>query len=664
MTRRLLVFVLLLSLSFTGCLWVRRDNGLTTIHLQGEEAASYELLFRGEKTTYLVDLGSSTSITLPLERGLWQMQAFARNTSGQITAQSQGVQVQGGRQTILSPTLWQTDQVTTDVRCKEVSHIWNLKGQIELSWEPLEVQTGTIEVWKRPRSSPFWQRLQVLPAEAASFLDDDLEARDYLYALRYRPATPEVLASPLVLSQGSNLGVLEVTWDFAHIYPALSTLLAPMSFPREQEREEVFTDLIAHFHTESAYEERETLLQSLGLIPLREIPAILAVVVKPGEGSEKTLFEWSSYQDQNLYLEPNGIVLAASLGTRGSSSWYLEYIRVPLAQQITTGDREVRIAVLDSGLNPEHLPSGVEVLPGYNFVRKNSDTKDDYAPVYHGTDVARTMSQVIPQVSIQPVKVLGGGGSGRTADLVEGLLYAAGLHDTVYNPHPAQIINLSLGAKGQMPPSDVAKAIERIRRETDILLIAASGNTQGGVWSPGVFYPAALPEVLGVGAIERGNPPQRAAYSHYGEGLDLVAPPSFKDGTSFSTALVSGVAGLMLSQGIPPGEVRNVLTTSAMDLGESGWDEEHGHGLVNAHWAVLGITDFVLTIQDASGNSVQEKVPLKGTKKRLVLPPGDYAVEAWVNLGGGAKDYISGQSTVTVIEDGESLIHLTLRERN
>ena len=671
MNRRILILFLLVSLSLTGCFWVRSDNGLTTVDVQGEGGCSRELLVTSEKVTYLVDVGPNQTVVLPLPRGTWQVQAFARDEAGQVIAMSQPLTVQGGRQSIVSPVLAQTVKKTTDVRLEAVRHSWRLDGSIEITWEPLALEVGQLEVWRRGHSSPFWQAVKTLGATESKFESSDPQARDYLYALRYvAPLGDAVFASPLAMSQGSNQGILDVTWEFKHLYPSLPmTFVSSSSLLDDLVSVEPFTELIAHFHTEADYERREEILARLGLELIREMRSLLAVVVKPPKGSERSLEEWSFHQDEFVYLEPNWIVQATALGSQAQMPWYLEYIRLAGAHRTTRGNHNVRIAVLDSGLNPESLPSGVQVLPGYKFVDKDrgTNTQDDYANVFHGTNIAKTIAEAIPFVSIQPVKVLGRTGSGRMEDLSEGLLYAAGLHDTVSNPHPAQIINMSLGVQTDFAPSILAKTIDRIRRETDILLIAASGNSRQGVYHPGVFYPAALPDVVGVGAIERVNPPRRAAYSHYGEGLDLVAPPSFENGTSFATALVSGVTGLMLSQGIPARDVREILTTSAMDIGDPGWDLEHGHGLLNAHWAVLGITETILVITDAQGYSRQEKVPLKGTKERFYLPPGEYRVEAWVNVEGGQTpqvgDYISSFRQITVLEDGQSSLHLILEER-
>jgi hypothetical protein len=50
---------------------------------------------------------------------------------------------------------------------------------------------------------------------------------------------------------------------------------------------------------------------------------------------------------------------------------------------------------------------------------------------------------------------------------------------------------------------------------------------------------------------------------------------------------VSGVAALLISNGLPANQVRIALQTTAVDLGAPGWDATFGHGRINAHAALL-----------------------------------------------------------------------------
>ena len=62
------------------------------------------------------------------------------------------------------------------------------------------------------------------------------------------------------------------------------------------------------------------------------------------------------------------------------------------------------------------------------------------------------------------------------------------------------------------------------------------------------------------------------------------------EGTSPACALASGVAALVVSKStalLTPLQVRNILETTANDLGVTGWDQEYGWGEIYAYGAVL-----------------------------------------------------------------------------
>jgi subtilisin family serine protease len=235
----------------------------------------------------------------------------------------------------------------------------------------------------------------------------------------------------------------------------------------------------------------------------------------------------------------------------------------------------------------------------------------------HGLHVAGTIGAVGDDavgtagaswsVKIRPVRVLGVAGFGTNYDVAQGILYAAGLPAdngagaTVQPPTGARIINLSLGG-----PSDTSVVRDAVRAATaaGALIVAAAGNA--GTSAP--HYPAAYPEVLSVSAVGPGL--QLASYSSFGPGVDIAAPggdfdvcgascmvasttwnfvtqqPSyaFYAGTSMAAPHVSGVAALVLaaSPSLSPEQLRERLTSFAVDLGPAGRDDQYGAGVLNA----------------------------------------------------------------------------------
>ncbi len=97
-----------------------------------------------------------------------------------------------------------------------------------------------------------------------------------------------------------------------------------------------------------------------------------------------------------------------------------------------------------------------------------------------------------------------------------------------------------------------------------------TGNTHGSSYGP--YIDLAAPAANPIFVADPGSP------SGYGVG----------DGTSFAAPLAAGVAGLIwsINPNLTPDQVKNILYTTADDLGPPGWDETYGYGLVDAGAAV------------------------------------------------------------------------------
>ncbi len=278
---------------------------------------------------------------------------------------------------------------------------------------------------------------------------------------------------------------------------------------------------------------------------------------------------------------------------------------------------------------------GKTFVAPWNFVHNDAHPTDDHG---HGTHVTGTIAQdtndnygvagVAHGASIMPLKVLDVNGQGSADDLVEAILYAA--------DNGADVINMSLGFSGTGAPDangEVCTGIVGLNDALDtavaagVVIVAASGN-EGAA---NVSCPAAHPSVISVGAT--GTAGTHMSYSNTGAALDVAAPggnpdrgidengdgfsdaviqetycnpgswillighfTSFCDvfmaGTSMASPHVAGIAALLLGEdaSLTPGEVRDVLMTTARDRGAAGWDAVYGAGLVDARAAVATIT--------------------------------------------------------------------------
>ena len=155
----------------------------------------------------------------------------------------------------------------------------------------------------------------------------------------------------------------------------------------------------------------------------------------------------------------------------------------------------------------------------------------------------------------------------------------------------ARVINMSFA--GPRDPSlerAFAAAVQK-----GIVLIAAAGNA--GAKSP-PLYPAADPNVIAVSATDANDRLFKASNrgAHIAvaaPGVDVLLPApdatyQVTSGTSFSAAYISGIAALMLERNpaLTPGDIRQILMTSARDLGPKGRDNSFGAGLADAYQAL------------------------------------------------------------------------------
>jgi subtilisin family serine protease len=279
--------------------------------------------------------------------------------------------------------------------------------------------------------------------------------------------------------------------------------------------------------------------------------------------------------------------------------WHMKELNVTEAWKITQGEGVV-VAVVDTGVSA-NKDGYHKLLKGYDFIDMDSDASDENG---HGSHVAGTIGQatdngegvagVAPKVSILPVRVLGASGSGTNEGVAQGIIWAV--------DNGANIINLSLGSSVN---SDVVEDACAYAYDNGVTVLAATGNDG---FTDYIGYPAALPTTIAVGSVDAQR--KVAFYSNQGKQIELVAPGGdtgadtngdglqdgvlqetqlngewayhFLQGTSMATPHAAGVAALVYANGVTdPDEIREVLTSSADDLGDKGWDSVYGYGMVN-----------------------------------------------------------------------------------
>jgi subtilisin family serine protease len=214
-------------------------------------------------------------------------------------------------------------------------------------------------------------------------------------------------------------------------------------------------------------------------------------------------------------------------------------------------------------------------------------------PHKHGTAIAGAIAAhsrlrgVAPAARILAIRAFGPAGTraeATTFAILKGVDHAA--------KEKARVINMSF--VGPADPA-LARALAAANGK-DIVLVAASGNF--GAKSP-PQYPAADPNVIAVSATDAddklfaaANRGRHIAVSAPGVDILLPAPGSdyqVTSGTSFSAAHVSGIVALVLERRpeLSPNAVREILTSTARDLGPRGKDDQFGAGLADAYQAIV-----------------------------------------------------------------------------
>lgn len=255
-----------------------------------------------------------------------------------------------------------------------------------------------------------------------------------------------------------------------------------------------------------------------------------------------------------LYM-PNNPLLA--------QLWGMFKIDAPSAWDITKGNPNIKVAVVDTGIdyNHEAFKDG-RIIKGYNFADNNNDPMDDMG---HGTHVAGTIGAagddgigVVGEAykcKLIAIKVLGKDGSGDIDAISNGIKAAADMG--------ANVINLSLGGP---EASDTLKQAIDYALGKGTLVVAAAGNSGDEEDD----YPAAYPEVISVGATDQND--ARASFSNYGSYVNVAAPGvdilsstegtyKTESGTSMASPHVTGAVALMLSLNphLTQDQVRTIL---------------------------------------------------------------------------------------------------------
>lgn len=312
--------------------------------------------------------------------------------------------------------------------------------------------------------------------------------------------------------------------------------------------------------------------------------------------------------------------------------WGLDKINACTAWDITKGNPNILVAVLDQGVDKTHAEFA------NNYSQLSYDIHNGSSPSIvrgnHGTHVGGIIGAnhngvkiagVAPQATILSISHNLTISPTISGELASGFGYA--------RASGAAVINNSWGDQGgqfydNMHSTVLEDAIRTAmtsgRNGKGMVVVFASGNKNN---SNRTDYPGNFdPDILVVGSTNSSD--ARSSYSSYGSSLDVVAPgeyifstlpnnsTGYMNGTSMAAPHVAGLAALILSVNpeLSRAEVVNIIERSSQKIGNylyttvSGrpngtWNNEMGYGQVDLFAAVSSVSGDIVTFNDNTVSS-------------------------------------------------------------
>lgn len=357
-----------------------------------------------------------------------------------------------------------------------------------------------------------------------------------------------------------------------------------------------------------------------------------------------------------------------------SKQWYLGPMHAEEMWQVTTGEG-IKVAVIDSGVNPSTPSLKGQVLKGFDATGAGGDEYDDYdghgttmAELIAGTGKGGGLQGLAPGAKIIPFRV---------TDTEFQNKHSVNAHDTedairAAADSDARIISMSMAS--DFPGRGEREAVKYAESKGKLFFAGVGNNAGEGNKEQ---FPASYPQVVGVAATNSTG--KASTYSQHGSSVDIAAPgdgiPTWCDakfqrycdsegGTSQATAITSASAALIWSAH-PDWTANQVLSVLFDTAGRGDWEKGTlsnylGHGIIRPAVNILkgkgnpGAPDISpLTKEKTSGSSASPAPSAPASSQPEKKEKADDVVVA-----GSSKEKDDGSSLGLIIGGAAAVIVL------